>query len=218
MAEQGDQGQGDSGQGSGQGQQAPPPAGGQGSAGDSGRKFSQEDLDKVAGDARQSGRKTREKELLEALGVDDLEAAKAALAAAKAAEDAQKSELQKATEERDRLKAEAEAAKAEAHAARLDAALERALRDSGLKPERLGTAMRLADRSSLEVTGSEVKGVTEAVEAIKKESPEWFGSPGSPPDASGGTNGSNGTGGVDYSKATPSELQKRLSQFGVALR
>lgn len=176
------------------------------------RKFTQADLDKFAGDARDKGRKAAEKALLEALGATDLETAKALLAKAQEAEEANKTELQKATEERDRLAAEAQQAKAEALQVRLDASLERALVEGGLRPERVAAAMRLADRSGLSVEGDQVSGLAEAVAGLKVQSPEWFGTP-TAPDASGNAPP------VGPQKLSTDELRSRLKeQYQVRLR
>ena len=53
--------------------------------------------------------------------------------------------------------------------------LEGSLRDAGIKPERISAAVRIADTSGLKVEGTDVSGVTEVVESLKAESPEWFG-------------------------------------------
>jgi len=148
-------------------------------------RLSQGELDKIAGKARQEGRTAAERELMASLGVDSLDTAKARIQAAQAAEDAQKTELEKATEERNKAVAERERAEQLALNAVSMARLEGALRDAGLKPERIPAAMKLADLSTLKVEGTEVTGVAEAVEALKATSPEWFGAnKGGAPDAS----------------------------------
>jgi len=52
--------------------------------------------------------------------------------------------------------------------------LENSLRDAGINPERLAAAVKIADVSGVKVEGTEVSGVTEAVESLKVETPEWF--------------------------------------------
>jgi len=181
---------------------APPP---------SDRTFTQADLDKIAGESRDSGRKAAEKALLDALGVTDVEAAKTALAAAKAAEDAQKTELQRATEERDRLKAEAERAQALAATTLAGAKIEGALRDAGINPARIEAALKLVDHSAVKVEGLAVEGVAEAVAALKAATPEWFGSSrapetgGPPPSAQ------------DFRTASPDELAREFARYGIRL-
>lgn len=178
------------------------------------QKFTQADLDKIAGSARETGRKAAEKQLLEALGVPDLDQAKAALAAAREAEEAGKTELQKAQERAAELERKAAEAEATALQVRLDAALEGSLRDGGIKPERVAAAMRLADRSALSVEDGQVKGLSEVIEALKAESPEWFGATVKAPDATGGTT----TGSSERESLSPKELRDRLSKYGVHVR
>ena len=175
-------------------------------------RFTQEDLDRVAGDARSEGRKVAERDVLKGLGVADLETAKATIEAAKKLEDDQKTESQKAQEEIVRLRGEAEAANAEARNSRIQSALELRLRDSGLNPERSVAAMRLVDLSKLDVKGVEVVGLDDAVTELKAQSPEWFGVRTSPPDASRG-----GTAPTDFRTASPEERDKALAKFGVRL-
>lgn len=173
-------------------------------------QFTQADLDKIAGNARQDGRAAGQKELLEALGVQDIDAAKVRIEAAKAAEDAQKTELQRLVEERDAAKAEAAKQAQVATTALVVTRLEGALRDAGLKGQRLASALRLADLGSLKVEGTEVKGVAEAVAAVKEASPEWFGPPTSPPDASLGAPGT-----PDYRTDREAAAQILHDQYGI---
>ncbi len=175
-------------------------------------RFTQDDLDRIAGEARKDGRGTAERELLKALGVPDIESAKAALASAKAAEDEKKTELQRVQDEATALRAEAEAAKAEARASRIASALDLGLRKAGINPDRAAAALRLIDPSTLTLDGTEVGGVDDAVKALKAESPEWFGPRTSPPDAS-----ASGGGAVDFHTASADERDKALARYGIKL-
>src|SRR5487761_605939 len=167
-------------------------------------KFTQEDLDRIAGESRKAGREVAEKELLKELGVESRDAIAATLKAAKDAEDSQKTELQKAQEEATKAREEAVAAQAEAKNSRITTALALKIRDEGINPDRAAAAMRLVDSSKLEVKDGEVVGLDDAVKALKEASPEWFGAfKGSLPDASG----SGGTA-LDYRTATPEERDK----------
>ena len=175
-------------------------------------KFTQDDLDRVAGEARKDGRTVAERELLKNLGVPDLDTAKASLEAARTAEDEKKTELQRVQEEAARLRDEAETAKAEARQSRIGSALELALRDAGINPERAGSALRLVDLSKLDVDGQVVKGLDEAVKELKTQSPEWFRVPGSPPDASG-----TAALPVDFKTASADDRDKALAKYGIRL-
>ena len=64
----------------------------------------------------------------------------------------------------------------------------------------------------IEVNGADVTGVTEAIEGLKKESPEWFGgrkAPDATPDP---------TTPVDFRSATDEELQAELAKYGRHIR
>lgn len=177
-------------------------------------KFSQADLDRIAGETRKSASEKATKDLLEALGVTDLDAAKAKLAEAKAVEDAKLTDTERLTKERD--EAVAREAQTLANATQLFAAtkLEGALRDAGVSPDRLPAALRLADTSAIKVDGTEVTGLAEVVESVKAMSPEWFGTkkPGAV-DTSGG----GGTGDVDFKSVSRDELAAAALKYGVKL-
>lgn len=175
-------------------------------------KFSQADLDRIAGQSRSEGRTQAEKELLEKLGIADVDSAKAAIAAAKELEDAKKTEVEKLTEERNKAKAEAEEATKAAAGAVALARLEGSLRDAGIKPERIPAALKLADLSAVVVSGTDVEGVDKAVEGVKATSPEWFGKPAAAPDASLGRPDP-----TDFRTASKDERAKALEQYGIRI-
>jgi hypothetical protein len=89
--------------------------------------------------------------------------------------------------------------------------LEGALRDAGVKAERIPLALRLVDLAALEVNGTEVSGVTEAVETVRATSPEWFGRPVfSAPDAS-----HDGSGHAEYRTASHAEYRRELARYNL---
>ncbi len=173
-------------------------------------KFTQEDLDRIAGESRASGRTSAEKDLLKKFGVENLEAIESVIKAAREQEESQKTELQKAQDEAARLRQEAETAKVEARNARIEAALDSALRASGLNPERVHAAKRLVDTSALEIEGSDVKGLDEVVKAVRETSPEWFVRSGAAVDAS-----KPATGPIDFRTATKEERDKALASYNI---
>ncbi len=191
-----------------------PPEGGEPPAPKAEGKFSQEDLDKIAGQARSDGRTAAEKELLKALGVEDLDAAKKILADQRAAEELGKSELQKAQDEAAKLRVEADEAKREAREHLALARIEGSLRDAGINPGRIPQALRLVDLSQVTVEGSEVKGVTEVVTALKTEVPELFGKPVVQAPAVGGEGSPPKT---DLSKAPFADLKAAAGKYGLHL-
>lgn len=86
------------------------------------KQFSQADLDKLLGSTRKSARETGKKEVLDELGIDNLEALKAMLKAQKEKEEADKSEAQKALDklaEKDKEIAELKAKHLEAESKRI---------------------------------------------------------------------------------------------------
>ena len=179
------------------------------------KKFSQADMDRIAGDTRQSAKSAAQKELLDALGVTDLDAAKAALVVAKEAEDAKLTETERLTRERDEAKAEVEAERGRSTTLLAMTKLEGALRDSGITPERLPAAMKLADFSALKVDGTDVAGIPEAIEGVKALSPEWFGK--TLPGAVDVSQGGSASVTEDFRTATRSELAAAAAKYGVKL-
>jgi hypothetical protein len=168
-------------------------------------KFSQADLDRIAGESRGAGRAAAEKDLLEKLGVTDLDAAAAVLKAAADAEEANKTETQRLAEELTREKARADENAQAALRVVTTSELKGALRDAGINPDRLDAAMRLADVASLKVEGTTVTGIPEVIESVRTTSPEWFGSVHGAPDAQGGGGGS-----VDFRTASRDQVAKEL--------
>lgn len=144
-------------------------------------KFTQEDLDRIAGASRTDGRDHATKELLKELGFEDLDTAKAARKAQTDAEEAGKTELQKALDRAAALELETEAAKSEARSVLVSTRLENELRDAGANPDRLALALRNVDATTLSVEDGKVTGAKEAVAALKEATPEWFGGTGSAP-------------------------------------
>lgn len=179
------------------------------------KKLSQDDVNRLVGEARTSAKSTATKELLESLGVTDLDAAKDAIAAAKAAEDATKTEVERLTERATKAEAEAEAERVRSTQLLARTELKGALRDAGITPERIDAAMKLADTSALVVDGTDVTGIPEVIEGVKALSPEWFGkrTPGVVDASQGG-----GAGGeVDFRTASRDELQAAALALGVKI-
>jgi hypothetical protein len=88
--------------------------------------------------------------------------------------------------------------------------LEGALRDAGLRPERVSAAVKVADVSVLKVEGTEVFGLTETVESLKTLSPEWFDVPRhSAPDATPQDRRR------DFRTASRRELSEELAEYGI---
>lgn len=155
-------------------------SGGAGSTGspaatDAGRTFTQAEVDAMLGDRAKRASEASMKKMLEALGVSDLDTAKATLAEAEKLRQSQMSELEKAQKTAEKLQAELEAEKA-AKADALAKAAETQLRSAVLAEAAAAgfhnpaDAWLYIDREKLELTeGGEVKGAKAVVEAVAKE-------------------------------------------------
>lgn len=138
--------------------------------------YYQKDLNKIAANEKREGRTSAINELLEKTGAESIDDVLAAYSEYQGIQEA-------VTTEADRERTRAEKAEAKAKTAEerytntlREFALRDALRDAGINPERLKGAMRLAEMSALEVDKEgNVSGLDEVVEAVKEDSPEWFG-------------------------------------------
>lgn len=134
------------------------------------KTFTQEDLNRVASREKKEGRAGAKREILEELGVDDLEAAKEAIAAKTQREEEQRTETEKAL---------AKAAEAEAKAAKKEAELEQRLHDSTVKDALLEAGVdrknvsRIVSMVTVEV-GADEEAITEAVEELREDLPNLF--------------------------------------------
>lgn len=173
-------------------------------------KFTQADLDRIAGTTRGEAKTAAQKELLSTLGVADLEAAAALVAKAKEIEDANKTELERATERAIAAEAARDEATANARAAVVLSRLDTELRNAGVNPDRIPAAMRLVDLTKLEVNGLDVVGIAQVIDGVKAQSPEWFVSR-SASDASGGR-----VGDADYHGSSAADISKAaFERYGI---
>lgn len=159
-------------------------------------KFTQTDLDRLIGEARQKASDTARKKVYEEIGVDDPLTDKELLAAAKAKREADKTEAQKAVAAAAKEKERADKAEAELAAERQQRIIDR--RDRAI--EAAATAARAeipsdvlawAEKHAPDALAKTVdsdglvaeKGVKDLLEACRKARPGWFkaggvGSPG----------------------------------------
>lgn len=155
---------------------------------DEGKKFTQAELDKYAGERGVKAAEAARKKLLEKFGIEDEDADAELLKAAKAKREADKSEVEKAakaveTEKQraDKLAAELEAERAEHRLERLDTLLNAALKDAGAKDVELSLiglkARKAKDVEALLDADGKVDGtkVTALVTAAKAAYPDQFG-------------------------------------------
>lgn len=173
----------------------PPGGGGNPPAGDGNppngegekKTYTQAELNELFAQRAKSAASKREKDLLEALGVTDVDAAKSLLAKAREAENAQATDLQKAQKLAADEKARADRAEAEKKAAEqkaLETALRSALTTEALKQgidEGELTSVWREFRDSQELRGKveaddddNFTGLDKAVQEIVKAHPRWL--------------------------------------------
>jgi len=149
----------------------PPPSGT-----DNARTFTQEDLNRVAAREKDEGKRSAERAILAALGVDDLDSAKKILADKQAADEAKLSEVDK--REKAATKAQTEAAEAKATATKmtLDAKVERAILEKLLGEEQVKALSAAATlRRLIEVTpDADDKAISDAVTELATTMPHLF--------------------------------------------
>jgi hypothetical protein len=144
---------------------------------DTERTFSQADLKKIAANEKREGKTSAINELLEKTGAESVDEILSAYSEYSEIQEAVTTEADRANARAEKLEAKAKAAEERYTNTLREFALRDSLRDAGINPERLRGAMRLADLSALEVDGEgNVSGLEDVVEAVKEDSPEWFGS------------------------------------------
>ena len=204
--------------GSGPAGQGAPPAnagaggGGSGRRGAAGTGLTQADVDKAAREAK----KAATAELAAALGCS-IDEAKTIIAERKAAQDAEKTEAQRAREAADAEKASAAEEKRLAALDRKALRTERALLAAKVNDKRLEKAARLILAELAD--DADEAAVTAAVEAFKKDTPEWFTpagtAPGYDPAGNPGAGGGNeGKTGMEKGRLRAQEELKSRANAG----
>ena len=159
-----------------QGQAAPESADTQVEAQPEARTLTQADVKKIAENEKREGKQSAIRELLEKTGAESIDDVIARVQSQMQTESEQETVADKAEKARAKAEERAKAAEERYTTTLREFALRDALRDSGINPDRLKGAMRLADISALEVDGEgNISGLEEVVEAVKEDSPEWFG-------------------------------------------
>jgi len=171
---------GDGKPGDGQGDAGKPPAQDE-------PRFTQAELDRVAGQTRAEAKRKAEQDVANALGVP-LDEAKAIIAERQQRVEAEKTEAQKATEAANKARSEADDAKKTAAQETLRARAVVALVKAKLNPDRLdrATVLLLADVDA----DADADAVDAAATKLAEETPEWFtGEAAQPPPANGNPGG-----------------------------
>ena len=140
------------------------------------RTFTQADLKKIAANEKREGKQSAIKELLEQTGAESLDDVLSAWTEYQGIQEAVTSETDRLSTDLEKAKGQLKAEREARATDKKTYALEGALRDTGINPERLRSAMRLADLSAIDVDKEgNVSGIESVVEAVQEEAPEWFG-------------------------------------------
>ncbi|MDQ3966684.1 MAG: hypothetical protein M3246_09625 [Actinomycetota bacterium] len=179
--------------------------------------FTQEDLNRAAGNARAQGRQAAIKDLLTDLGVEKLDDLKAGFKAFVDAENQRKSDLDKANEKISAYETQLAQLRTERNAQAVRSEVELQALALGANPERLQAVIRLREAGEGEINdeGSvDAEAIKQSVEAVLGAYPEFKKGQ---PNVGGGSNpGSEGEGGsekIDVSNMSAqelAELQKRV--------
>lgn len=132
--------------------------------------FSQEEINRMVGEARTKSRTTATADLMRELGVENADELKTILQERKDAADKESTELDKATKKADEHEGKAKASEAKADALVLTGRIEKALIRGGLSVDAAERARRLIEVDS-KATDDELKA---EVESLKKEMPGLF--------------------------------------------
>ena len=179
--------------------------------------FSQDDLNRAAGNARAQGRQAAIRDLLADLGVEKIDDLKAGFKAFRDAEDRRKTELDRANEKASTLEARVAALTAERNADRVLREAERQALALGANPERLAAVVRLREPAEGEIDGEgkvNAGAIKQSVEAVLAAYPEFVKKGAA--NVGGGSNPGGDGGGsqkVDVSKMSAQEfadLQRRV--------
>lgn len=161
-------------------------SGGSGSESDDGgdtntKTYTQDEMNRIAAKEKKEGRKAAEKSLLESLGVQDADEAKAVLEQFRTQQEEAKSEIQREKEAAQRATQLAETTTREAAHERHTNRVERFLIRANVPVERVDRVARLVD---VEV-GADDDAIDAAIESVQKDFPELF-------TGEGGTSSRNG--------------------------
>lgn len=177
-----------------------PPANPTPTGGGEERKFTQADLDRIAGETRKQGRDTAQRELMETLGVKNLDELKQALAERQKLAEGQKSEMEKAVERAARAERERDETRAEAKRATLIADAKVAAVGLKFKADKIDKVLKLVEIK----TDSTPESVKAELEALVKEMPELLETaattPPPPPNTSAANPNKTNSGGAESAK------------------
>lgn len=132
--------------------------------------FTQAELDRIAANRAKEGKQAGQRELLEALGVTDVEEAKEILKKHREDEDARRSESERAAAAARQEKEAAEAERREARRERLAARIERALGKAGVPESEIEFVAKMVEVDD----DADPDAVQQAVDDLKEKMPRLF--------------------------------------------
>lgn len=147
------------------------------------RTWKVSDLQRIAAEEKRQGKRSGERGVLEALGVDNVDAAKELIAAAKKQREAEESEAQRAKREAEEARQTADRERAEAAAERRQSSLERALVRQGVNDDDLDDAVLLLDRGLDK--DADADAILDAAKKLKERRAELFDGEAPPSSGSG---------------------------------
>jgi len=130
----------------------------------------------------------------------------------KAADDAKKSDLEKAQDAAKTAQEKQVAAERRVEELRIENEIRTKVVAAGIRGERIEATLRLIDRSAIEIEDGEIDGVDDAVEAVKKDFPEFFGSKATSSPTTGGGKGSDRDGDDDNGPQSDYEVGQALAK------
>lgn len=138
-----------------------------------GKEWTVGELKKIAAREKRQGKASGQREVLEALGVDDLDAAKDLVKTAREAKQKDESEAERKQREAEEARTAADRERATAAEERRTAALERALVRRGVDEDDLDDAVTILAKKVAKDADAEA--IAEEADALKARRPELFG-------------------------------------------
>lgn len=159
-----------------QGQPEAPPAAPQGQPEVPEGYVPQAQVSKIAAREKGEGKQAAINDLLQQTGAESIDDVLSAYTEYQGIQEAVTTEADREKARADKLETRATQAEERYTNTLREYALRDSLRDAGINPERMKSAMRLADISALEVDADgNVTGIEDVIESVRTDSPEWFG-------------------------------------------
>lgn len=141
------------------------------------RTFTQADLKKIAANEKREGKNSAFSEILEKTGLESLDDLYAVAEAHRTMQAEMETEADRATKRAEKAEAAAQQAQQRYTTTLKEFAARDALRDAGVQPDYLKSAMRVGDLGRLEVDkDGNVTGLEEFVEGVRQDAAPFFGS------------------------------------------